>query len=454
MRETAWTPQPKQALALECPADELLFGGAAGGGKTDFLLADFLDGVKFGASHRGILFRRSYPELEEVITRSKELYSRIGGNYSVQKAVWSFPGGATLKLRYIESDSDVLNYQGHQYSWIGWDEIGNAATDYAYRYMLSRLRSAAGVPCRTRATANPGGPGHVWVKQRFIDGHPSGHIFKDEESGMTRCFIKSYLSDNEVLLKADPGYVNRLNMLPEHLRRALRDGDWDVFAGQIFEEFRQDTHVVKPFTLGPDWFRFAVMDWGYAKPYAILFFAVDNDGRMVEYREMYGSAGEPNVGLKRGAGQVAMAAWNHAMLDGVTIMVADPACWSKQDDAPSIAEQFEAVGWRMEKADNDRLNGLMRVHELMQFNGSDGKPYLMFFNTCYDTIRTLPTLVCDPTRPEDIDTRQEDHAYDAVRYGVMSRFSKFPREYLGHKSRRSGKKSDFNPLDHGLRGVL
>ena len=175
-----WKPQPKQALALSCPAIELFFGGAAGGGKSDFLLADFLQGAaKYGEDWKGILFRRTTKQLEELQARARQLFKPIGAVYKESKAVWIFPNGATLKMRYLESDKDVENYQGHQYTWVGMDELGNYPTEYCWTFMLSRLRSARSkhIPCVIRGTANPGGVGHSWIKHRFMDGHEPNKIF-------------------------------------------------------------------------------------------------------------------------------------------------------------------------------------------------------------------------------------------------------------------------------------
>jgi hypothetical protein len=231
--EIVWKGNPKQELALRCPAFELFFGGARFGGKSDFLLADFLDGVDHGGKHRGILFRKTYSELEEILIRSRDIYGAIGGQYAETKRTWTFPGGSTLKLRFIERDTDVHHYQGHQYTWIGFDELTNWATDYCYKYMFSCARSPDGLPVRVRSSGNPGSVGHAWVKGRFIDGVTPYHLFKDPYTGLTRTFIPSRLEDNEYA-RNDPDYELRLKNLPPHLYRAHRFGDWDVFIGQAF----------------------------------------------------------------------------------------------------------------------------------------------------------------------------------------------------------------------------
>ncbi len=430
-----WKPNPKQALALACPAFELLYGGAKGGGKSDFVLIDFLHGIEYGPKHRGILFRKSYPELEELIHRSKEIYPQLGATYKESTHEWKFPSGSHLKLRFLESDKDVLKYQGHQYTHIAFDELTLWATDFCYTYMLSCARSPHGIPVRVRATANPGGPGHAWVKQRFVDVCEPGKIWHDPDTGLTRAFIPATLDDNPYLAQNDPQYVKRLEALPSHLYKAYRYGDWNVFAGQVFEEFSEATHVVEPFPIPASWKKFCSLDWGYAKPFSIGWWAVDGDGRLIRYREWYGcERGKPDTGLKMAAKEVAQKAWEMSVAEGCIDMVADPACWTKIDTSPSIAEEFEAVGWRMEKANNDRRAGLQRVHDLMSLKGADGRPMLLVFSTCKDFIRTFPMLVASKRDPEDIDTDCEDHIYDETRYAVMSSFSRKPAETKGYTS--------------------
>jgi hypothetical protein len=241
-----WKPHYKQALALKSSAFELLFGGAAGGGKSDFLLMDFYAGVmKYGKHWRGILFRQTYSELEELMKRADELYIPLGARYVATRKEYMFKNGAFIRFRYLEHDNDVKLYQGHQYTWVGFDELGNYATDFAWRYMISRCRSAAGVPCYMRATANPGGVGHAWIKARFIDGFEPYKTHRTVETTtggsitITRCFIPSRIEDNPTLMRNDPGYAERLKLLPALQYRALRKGDWDVFVGQVFDGFRR-----------------------------------------------------------------------------------------------------------------------------------------------------------------------------------------------------------------------
>jgi hypothetical protein len=288
-----WLPSPRQKIALSSPVCELFYGGAAGGGKTDFLIADFLKHLnEWGDKWNGILFRKTYPELEGIIRRSLQIYPLLGARFKSGDKVWEFPNGARLALRHLDNEYDVTHYQGHEFTWIGFDELGNYPTSYCWTYMMSRARSSAGAPCYLRGTGNPGGKGHGWLKQRFIDGKKPMTVYA--ENGIKRIFIPANIDDNQILLMNDPLYRKRLENLPEHLRRALLHGDWDVFEGQIFAEFRRDRHVVKPFPLPPDeWKRFYAFDWGFHKPFAVGKWAVNSEGRFVQYGEWYGcKAGE------------------------------------------------------------------------------------------------------------------------------------------------------------------
>lgn len=452
-----WEPQPRQADALACPAFEVFFGGAKGGGKSDFLLGDYAAGIEeYGSAWKGIIFRRQYKELEEIIGRSKELYPAIGGRWvGGDKQTWCFPSGATLRFRALEKEGDVGKYNGHQYPWIGFDELTEFYNDAAYIFMIGCCRSAAGAPCYIRATGNPGRPGHVWVKTRFIDVSEPFQIYRDPLSSLTRCFIPSKLEDNLKLMQNDPMYEKRLLLQPTHLQKALRWGDWNVVYGQAFTEFTREAHIIPRQPLDATWYKFVSMDWGFAKPFSLQWWAVRADGHMIHYKEWYGldtSSGKRNEGLRMGARAVAEKAWDMSMDEGVTVMVADPACWNKQDDAPSIAEQFEAVGWKMVKANNDRKNGLMRIHDMMQTKDERDRPLLQIMDNCRQWILTVPLLKPDDRDPEDIDTDMEDHAYDATRYAVMSEYARKPHLLAPRPVYETQSQESYDVLRHGLDG--
>ncbi|KMO30714.1 hypothetical protein VQ02_27510 [Methylobacterium variabile] len=445
-----WSPQPgPQADAISadwCP--ELFFGGAAGGGKSDYLLGDFLQDVNtYGAAWRGVVFRRTYPELEELLARSNELFLPEGGDWNVQKKLWTFPSGATLRMRYLESDRDATRYQGHQYTWIGWDELTQWATLFPYRYLRGRLRSAHEVPTkRIRAAANPGGSGHLEVKSYFVDPAPQGYVpILDEVTGMERMYIPSRLSDNAILVRNDPGYAGRLAGLgSEQLVKAMLGGDWSVIDGAFFGEWSSARHAVQPFAIPSDWLRFRSMDWGSAKPFSVGWWAVAGDdyrlgddrviprGALIRYREWYGCIpGKPNTGLKLTAEEVAAGIVEREAGESIAYGTLDPAAFA-QDGGPSIAERMRS--WRgpnsrmgpiFRPADNARVarSGAMGGWDAVRarLKGIDGNPMLFVFSTCKDFIRTVPVLQHDPHRAEDLDTSAEDHVADEARYACMSR---------------------------------
>lgn len=449
-----WEPQPgPQSLAVSAQfVGELMFGGARGGGKSDFLLGDFLQDIALGAAWRGIVFRRSYPELEELIARAKEMYAPHGATYKVADRMFVFPSGATLKMRHIESEQDADKYQGHQYTWIGWDELTNWENLNSYKKLKACLRSAAdNVPYkRIRCSANPGGRGHHAVKAYFVDPAPKGMelVTNTDEDGFvtTKMFIPSRVYDNKKLLDADPGYIARLREIgsPE-LVRAWLEGDWSVITGAYFPEFSMQKHVISPFKIPDHWLRFRSMDWGSATPFCVLWHAVCSDGlqltpelympsgAIVTYRELYGWNGTPNEGLRWNASRVGKTIADAERGDKVTYGVLDPSAFS-QHSGPSQAERMAGENVRFRKADNNRIAGWDMVRD--RLCGIDGDPNVAYgvgmpmwytFHTCQHIIRTLPALQHDLNDPEDCDTTGEDHAPDTLRYGFMSRPWRRPR---------------------------
>lgn len=482
-----WEPQPgPQSLAVAAAfIDELLFGGARGGGKSDFLLGDFLQDIHQGAVWRGIIFRRSYPELEELITRAKEIYLPLGADYKIADKTFVFPSGATLKMRHIETESDADKYQGHQYTWIGWDELGNWPNLNAYKKLKACLRSAHGVKHkRIRCSANPGGIGHHAVKNYFIDHAPLGMelIQSIDEDGTitTRMFIPSRVYDNKILLAKDPKYIAQLREIgsPE-LVKAWLEGDWNVITGAYFPEFTSQKHVLEPFAIPDHWMRFRSMDWGSASPFAVLWHAVSDgyltptgvwipQGAVITYREWYGCVpGKVNEGIKWNARRVGLGIAEREKNEKIMYGVIDPSAF-KWDGGPSHAERMAEVGAYFRKADNNRIGGWDTIRDRLcgnrverpapenggnpQFKPGDpfaaiiingmfappppepevlldpmadkelvGEPMWFCFKTCTHLIRTLPALQHDLDNPEDCDTDGEDHAPDALRYGLMSR---------------------------------
>lgn len=442
-----WMPQVgPQSLAIAAKfVNELLFGGARGGGKSDFLLGDFLQDIDQGPVWRGIIFRRSHPELEELILRAKEIFYVYGAIYKIADKTFLFPSGATLKFRHMDTSKDASLYQGHQYTWIGWDELGNWPNLKAYNELKACLRSAQGAKFkRIRASANPGGVGHHAIKQYFIDPAPLGMqlIEKTDVDGvtLTRMYIPSKVYDNQILLRNDPTYISSLREIgsPE-LVRAWLEGDWNAITGAYFPEFKVAKHVLKPFKLPSHWMKFRSMDWGSSTPFCVLWHAVCDgyqlpDGRyipagaIITYREWYGAIpNQTNVGLRMTANKVGEGIVAREKDDKISYGVIDPSAY-KWDGGPSHAERMARVGAIFRKADNNRIGGWDLVRERLcgidgdiEVDDGVGTPMWYCFDTCANLIRTLPTLTHDEDNAEDANTEGEDHAPDTLRYGIMSR---------------------------------
>ena len=425
-----WRSQPgPQTALLSCPVYEAFFGGARGGGKTDGVLGDWAAHAnRYARDAIGIMVRRTRIELTETFERAKVLYEPLGalltgGQNQPMRCV--MPNGARLRFDYLERDSDADNYQGHSYTRVYVEEAGNFPSPSPIKKLHATLRSGAGVPCRMRLTGNPGGPGHQWVKARYIDPAPRGfEVITDPETGLQRVYIPSRVSDNAYL---GDQYVAQLRQTgsPE-LVRAWLEGDWSVISGAFFPEWSTEKHVVAPRRLPDNWLRFGMGDWGSAKPFAWLWAAVSDGsmpefprGALVVYREWYGSTGEPNVGLRMVAEDVgrgiAERQKDDPLYEGRPILhVADPAMFTA-DGGPSIAERMALAGKiSIRRADNARVSqrgamgGWDQVRARLQ--GEEDRPMLYVFSTCTHLIRTLPALQHDPDRPEDVDTDGEDHA--------------------------------------------
>lgn len=448
---TPWRAQPGPQLEAirRHTVNELFFGGAVGGGKSDYLLGDFAQDIpQYGAHWAGVLFRRSYPQLEELIARSKEIYPAWFGlkpeAWSATQKQWNFPNGAVLKMRHAENDDAFMEYQGHQYGWIGFDELPHWSTPNFYRQLKARLRSAHNIPNkRIRATGNPGGPGHQWIKQHWqIDRYPLGSVLIPPEvpGGATRMFVRSCVSDNKILLANDPGYITRLKDLgSEELTRAYLDGDWNLVTGAFYPEFNIARHVIRPFEIPKGWVRFRAMDWGSSRPFCVLWFAVADGsvypfprGAMIAYREWYGmKPNEPNIGLKLTAEEVAKGILEREG-EPIDMSVIDPSAF-KEDGGPSIASRMSGKKVFFQRADNARKTGwdmlrarLKGVEDVDMFTDEVvQRPMIYFFTHCSETIRTLPALQHDRGKAagsiEDVDSDGEDHAGDTVRYACMAR---------------------------------
>ena len=446
-------PNPgPQTEFLAASEREVLYGGSAGGGKSYAMLADPLRYMGHPA-FSGLLLRHTTEELRELIFKSQEMYPKIwpGIKWSERKMQWTAPSGARLWMSYLDRDEDVLRYQGLAFSWIGFDELTQWATPYAWNYMRSRLRSTApDLPIFMRATTNPGGRGHHWVKKMFIDPAPAGKSFdatdidtskvlvypeghsKAGKALFKRRFIPARLSDNPYLAQQGD-YEAMLLSLPEQQRRQLLEGDWDIKEGAAFTEFDRTKHVIEPFKIPSNWVKFRAADYGYGSYSGVLWFAVSPSEQLIVYRELYVS--------KVLATDLADMVLRLEAEDGnIKYGVLDSSLWHKRGDTgPSLAEQMVSRGCRWRPSDRSkgsRVAGKNEIHRRLQVDEYTDEPRLVFFNNCVNTIAQLPALPIDKKNPEDIDTTSEDHLYDALRYGIMSRprFSIFDYDPRGTPS--------------------
>ena len=438
-QEVIFAPNPgPQTEFLAASEREVLYGGSAGGGKSYGLLADPMR--YFGNKNfNGIILRRTNDELRELIWKSQEMYPKAypGAKWQEKKSQWVFASGAKLWMTYLERDEDVLRYQGQAFSYIAFDELTQHATPFAWNYMRSRLRTTdQDLPLFMRATTNPGGPGHMWVKQMFIDPAPAGKKFaatnietgedlaypvghaKEGQPLFMRRFIPASLKDNPYLMQ-DGQYEANLLALPEMQRRQLLEGDWAVADGAAFSEFKQSSHVCEPFDIPAEWRKFRSCDYGYSSYSAVHWFAIDPSYEtLYVYRELYVS--------KHTGKDLGLAVLEAEHGDSIQYGVLDSSCWHNRGQiGPSIAEEMIAMGCRWRPSDRTagaRVAGKNQLHQRLKIDEDTGLPGLIFFNNCRQIIADLPVIPSDPKGTDDIDPRYtSDHAYDSVRYGVMSR---------------------------------
>lgn len=441
-------PTPLQAAFINSPADETLYGGARGGGKTFAVIIDWLiHSEGFGKYSRGIVFRRSLVELDDFIEAAKDVLLAAGHKWMESKKTFISPKGAMLRCRYLDNDDDAKLYQGHAYSRIYVEEIGNFPSEGPIRKLLGCLRPpfAKGPPirCQLKATANPGGAGQTWVKARYIDPAAPRTPFSTDNGKRYKVFIPAKLADNPHLMENDPGYVDRLKDAgSEDLVKAWLDGDWDTVVGQYFREFSRERHVIPTVDLPRHWkVRYRAMDWGSARPYSVHWFAVADGGplpgvdiliprgALVVYRELYGWNGKPNEGRRQHAAEVAreilkVESDHNVIEENFALNKIDPSTFAT-NGGPSIAEEMARAGVWFKRADNRRVAGHGAVGGWNQvrarFKGDGERPMVYIMDCCAHLIRTLPMIPTDSANLDDIDTDSEDHAADSFRYGCMAR---------------------------------
>lgn len=418
-------PNAKQIEFFKSHARHTAYGGARGGGKS------------WAARRKLVMLCMRYPNLKAIIVRRTlqdvrdnhitPLMTELNGyaKYQMDSRAFVFPNGSKLSFGYCDNDGDKLQYQGKEYDVICLEEATQFREDWI-RFILSSLRSTrTDFTPRAYYTCNPGGPGHAYIKRLFID-----RDFVGDENPDDYVFIPAKVYDNRALMDADPDYIKMLKALPANIREAHLEGNWNIYTGQVFTEFVNDaehyidrvrTHVIEPFDVPRYWRVYRSFDWGYSKPFAVTYWAVDGDARLYEILEIYGCVpGSPDTGIQYDVMKIAQTISEtereHPFLKGREIRgVADPAIWQKQANGTSIAEVMEKKGIYFDRADNSRIPSIQQVHYRLSFD-ANGIPMMYIFKNCRDTIRTLPTLMYDPVKPEDVDTKQEDHLFDTMRY--------------------------------------
>lgn len=419
----------RQRAFIEARADEVLFGGAAGGGKSYGQLIDALVYALRYPGSKQLLLRRTYPDLERslVLEHLKIFPLRHGYSYNSSTHRGAFANGSRLEFGYCDSEKDVYQYQGAEYDVIRFDELTHF-TEFQYLYLLSRLRGVNPYPRSVRSSTNPGGVGHAWVKERFVDIGPPGQVHRvvdDRGNASTRIFLPSRITDNKPLMRGDPEYLARLERLPERERKALLNGEWDLTDGQYFAEFRRDRHVYRPdeVELPAHWRRFVALDYG-TDMLAAYWIALSPSRRAYVYREVY--EGRDNGKGADGRGHIASAAARRVREatpedEQIYSWLAPPDLWNRnRDSGRSTAEIFAEQGVQLTPTSNARVHGWRAVHEwLADITLEDGSsaPALQISEACPNLIRCLPALQYDTHNPEDTakDPHEITHAPDALR---------------------------------------
>lgn len=451
-----WQPHPgSQTIFLSSPYWETLYEGTRGPGKTDAMIMDYAQhvGQGYGEAWRGILFRQTYKQLADVVTKTKKWYRRIfpGATFNESEFKWKFPDGEELLLRYMSKPEDYWEYHGHEYPWIGWNELTNWPTDECYEMMKSCSRSSyPGMPRKIRADTNPWGRGHHWVKQYFIDPAPPNvpiettfqNPLTNETEVVKRVRISGDILENTTLLTADPNYLRVLESIKDpEMKKAWRYGSWDIASGGFFGDiWNSSRNVIDDWMPPPDWKVYRSLDWGSARPFSVGFWAISDGneapdgkfyprGAMIRFREWYGiKNGEPNTGLRMTARQVAQgireieqSLWeNHGIK--VEPGPADNQIWARENDK-SVADDMESEHVEWEKSNKDRHHGWQQMRYRISPDDEDA-PLLYVQRSCINWLRTVPLLERSEKDWDDIDTDSEDHAADETRYMCM--FS--PRE--------------------------
>ena len=392
-----------------------------------------------------MIVRKSYPELIANHVKPLKEMLKCGtpdaiAKYNTADKEMRFKNGSTILFRYCDTEKDVDRYQGTEVDVLFLDEATQLSEDQIKK-ITACVRGTNNFPKRIYYTCNPGGKSHGYIKRLFID-----KIYESGEYPEDYSFIQSLVTDNKALMESNPDYIRQLESLPPKLREAWLNGRWDVFFGAFFEEFRTTpdpqachdagitveealeehryTHVIKPFDIPKHWKIYRSYDFGYGKPFSICWYAVDEEGCAYHILELYGCTQTPNEGVKWSASQqfdkVCEIEREHPYLKGKQIQgVADPSIWDGSKGI-SVAEEADKHQLWFEKGINDRIAGWMQMHERFKFD-EEGKAMLYIFENCKHAIRTIPLMMYDEHKPEDLDTDLEDHICDSIRYFCMMR---------------------------------
>lgn len=431
--EINYNPNPKQRMFHESDADEVVYGGAKGGGKSHALVMECLAYCLENKGANAYLFRESYDALEaNLIDKWKEvcppeLYKYSAGSHCVRMV-----NGSKVWFRFVTNKDDAMKHNGKSIDFLGVDELTFYEKDWI-EILMSCVRSVKGFHPVFRGTCNPGGRGHTWVKERYVDGTCYGKkIVKDKISEKTIQFIPATVRDNTVLMEADPAYVKRLENLPEAQREAYLNGNWDIFEGQYFTEWDRDVHVRNPFDIPREWTRYVAMDYG-RDMFACYDIAVDNNEQAYVINEIY----ESGLLVSEAAARI-----HERFKSPIFAYIAPPDLWNKHaDTGRSTAEIFASYGIYLSKAKNDRVQGWSDLREwLKPYEDEQGikRAKLQIFSNCSNLIRCLPMLQFDDKNPNDCAKNPHEitHAPDAIRYFVAGRPTNVPKiennfEYIG-----------------------
>ncbi len=406
----------RQEAFIDATANEVLFGGAAGGGKS---YGQIIDALLFALEYKGskqLILRRTFPELDKSLIRTAlGLYPREIYKYNSSAHTMTFTTGSIIDFGYCDNANDVYKYQSAEYDVIRFDELTHFTEDM-YVYLISRVRGTNGFPKQVKSSTNPGGVGHSWVKERFVDIGPPDTVHQTKAG--TRIFLPAKVQDNPQLMKNDPDYIKRLENLSEKDKQALLYGDWDIFDGQYFTEWKREKHVIRPFVIPSHWRRYFAMDYGLDM-LAGYWIAVDENERAYVYRELH----EPGKIISEAAQLI--REWTGD--DDIYAYIAPPDMWNRrQDTGRSVAEIFAEHKIPLVKSKNDRVQGWMDLKEWLKpvpDEFGDTTPRLRIFENCTELIRCLPGVQIDKKNPNDVSKEPHEltHAPDALRYFVAGR---------------------------------